>query len=96
MGKVKYVENNTIFLESSKGILAVFPVFGNGCQYYPSVTGYSSTVQKIMGQDLYHVTLAFDWRTLSPAIGYVSSRVSSFDKVVPMLRLWKSLFFNIG
>ena len=60
MGKVKYVENNTIFLESLKGILAAFPVFGNGCQYYPSVTGYSSTVQKIMGQDLYHVTLAFD------------------------------------
>ena len=31
--KVKYVENNTIFLESSKGILAPFPVLENGCQY---------------------------------------------------------------
>ena len=49
-----------------------------------------------MGQDLDHVTLAFDLITLSPAVGYVAlSRVSSFDKVVPMLRLRKSHFFNI-
>ena len=66
--KVKYVENNTIFLESSKGILAPFPVLENGCQYYLLVAGYSSTVIKIMGQDLDHVTLAFDFRTLSPDI----------------------------
>ena len=96
-GKVKYVESNVIFLESSKGVLAVFPVFENGCQYYPLVPAYSSTVHKIMGQDLDHVTLAFDLRTLSPAVGYVAlSSVSSFDKVVPMLRLRKSHFFNIG
>ena len=54
--KVKYVKNNTIFLESSKGILAAFPVLENGSQYYLLVAGYSSTVFKIIGQDLDHVT----------------------------------------
>ena len=71
--------------------MAVFPVFENGCQYYPLVATYSSTVHEIMGQDLDHITLAFDLRTLSPAVGYVAS----FNKVVPMLRLRKSHFFNI-
>ena len=69
--------------------MAVFPVFENGCQYYPLLATYSSTVHEIMGQDLDHITLAFDLRTLSPAVGYVAS----FDKVVPMLRLRKSHFF---
>ena len=68
--------------------MAVFPVFENGCQYYPLVATYSSTVHEIMGEDLDHVTLAFELRTLSPAIGCAAlSRVSSFHKVVPMLRL---------
>ena len=44
-----------------------------------------------MGEDLDHIILAFDLRTLSPTVGYVAS----FDKVVPMLRLRKSDFFNI-
>ena len=97
-GKVKYVQNSIVFLESPLGMLAVFPVFEDDChQYYPLVGGYSSTVHKIMGEDLDHVTLAFDLKTLSPAVGYVAlSRVSSFDNVIPMLRLRKSHFINIG
>ena len=73
--------------------MAVFPVFENDCQYYPLGATYSSSVHEIMGQDLDYVTLGFVLRTLSPALGYVAlSRVSSFDKVVPMLRLRKSHF----
>ena len=95
-GKVKYLENNTIFLESLKGILPIFLVFENACQYYPLGAWYSSTVHKIIGQDLHDITLAFDLRTLSPTVGYVAlSRVSSFDKVVPMLRLRKSHFLTL-
>ena len=71
--------------------MAVFLVFENGCQYYQLVATYSSTVHEIMGQDLDHITLAFDLRTLSPAIGYVAS----FDKVVPMLWLRKSHFLTL-
>ena len=41
IGKLKYVESNTLFLESSKGVLPVFPVFENGCQYYPFLVTYS-------------------------------------------------------
>ena len=33
--KIKYVENNTIFLKSPKGTLAVFLVFENRCHYCP-------------------------------------------------------------
>ena len=76
--------------------MKLFPVFKNRCQYYQLVATYSATVHGIMGQDLDHVTLAFDLRILSPAVGYVPlSRVFSFDKIVPMLRLRKSHFFNI-
>ena len=61
------------------------------------MAGYCSTVHKKMGQDLYHVILAFDLGTLAPAVGYVAlPRVSSFDKVVPMLRLRKNHFINNG
>ena len=49
-----------------------------------------------MGQDLDYVTLALVLRTLSPAVVYVAlSRVSSFDKVVPMLGLRKSHFLTL-
>ena len=47
----------------------------------------------VIVQTLEHITLAFDIRMLSPAVGYVAlSRVSSFDNVVPLLRLRKSHF----
>ena len=86
-----------LFFDSSKWILVVFSVFEKGCHYYPLVAGYTSTIHKIMGQDLDHVTLAFDLNTLSPAVGNVAlSRLFSFDKVVPKLRLRKSHFVNIG
>ena len=68
----------------------MFPVYSNGITYLP---GYSSTAHKVMGQDLPHVTLVFDIKSLSPAEEYVAlSRAPSFDKVVPMLCLRKSHF----
>ena len=52
-------------------------------------------VVSYIGQTLEHITLAFDIRMLSPAVGYVAlSRVSSIDNVVPLLRLRKSHFIN--
>ena len=49
-----------------------------------------------MGQTLAHVTLAFDLRKLSSAVGYVAiSRVDSINNVVPLLRLGKSHFINV-
>ena len=97
LGKVKWEENNTLFLDSLKGILVVFPVFENWCHYYLLVAGYTSTVHKIMGEDLEHVTLAFDLKTSSPAVVYAAlSRMSYFDKVVPMLQLRKSHFLTLA
>ena len=94
-GKIKYVEGNTIFIQTANAMVPVFPVFHNGQQYYPIVAGYASTIHKVMGQTLEHVTLAFDRRMLSPAVGYVAlSRASSLDNVVPLLRLRKSHFIN--
>ena len=95
-GKIKYFEGNIIFIQSSNKIIPVFAVFDQGQQYFPIVVGYASTVHKVMGQTLQHVTLAFDIRILSPAVGYVAlSRVSAIDNVVPLLRLRKSHFINI-
>ena len=70
-GKIKYFEGNIIFIQSSNKIIPVFTVFDQGEQYFPIVAGYTSTVHKVMGQTLQHVTLVFDIRILSPAVGYV-------------------------
>ena len=77
-GKVKYIDGNTIFVQTANVIVPVFPVYSDGQEYFPIVAGYASTIHKVMGQTLQHVTLAFDMRMLSPAVGYVAlSRVSS-------------------
>ena len=94
-GKVKYIDGNTIFVETANAMVPVFPVYTHGQEYFPIVARYASTIHKVMGQTLQHVTLAFDMRMLSPAVGYVAlSRVSSLDNVVPLLRLRKSHFIN--
>ena len=96
-GKIKYVEGNIIFIQASDKIVPVFAVYDHGEQYFPIVAGYASTVHKVMGQTLQHITLAFDIRMLSPVIGYVAlSRVSSIDRVVPLLRLRRSHFIDSG
>ena len=69
--KIKYFEGNIIFIQSSNKIIPVFAVLGQGQQYFPIVAEYASTVHKVMGQALQHVTLVFDIRILSPAVGYV-------------------------
>ena len=66
-GKIKYVEGNIIFVQASNKIIPVFAVYDNGQQYFSIVAGYASTVHKVMGQTLAHITLAFDIRMLSPA-----------------------------
>ena len=95
-GKVKHIDGNTIFIQTSNVMVPVFPVYRGREEYYPIVAGYESTIHKVMGRTLQHITLAFDMRMLSPVVGYVAlSRVSFFDNVVPLLRLRKSLFINI-
>ena len=89
------MRGNTIFIKTTNAIVPVFPVYSNGLEYFPIVAGYASTIHKVMGQSLQHVTLVFNMRMLSPAVGYVAlSRVSSLDDVVPLLRLRKSHFIN--
>ena len=92
-GKVLYCEGQIIILKCGQNIVPVFPVYCNRIPYYPIVAGYSSTIHKVMGQTLPHITLVFNCRYLSPAVGYVAlSRVSSLHNVVPMLRLRKTHF----
>ena len=70
-------------------------MYDDGKRYYPIVTGYASTVRKVMGQTLQHVTLVFDMQVLSPDVRYVALLgVSSLDNVVPLLWL-RSHFINI-
>ena len=76
-------------------MVPVFSVYRDGQEYFLIVAGYASIIHKVMGQKLQHVTLAFDTRMLSPALGYVAlSRVSSLANVVPLVRLRKSHFIN--
>ena len=95
-GKIKCIDGNTIFVETTNAIIPIFAVYDEGQEYFPLVAGYASTVHKVMGQTLKHVTLVFELRMLSPAVGYVAlSRVSSLDNVEPLLRLRRSHFINI-
>ena len=100
-GKIKYVEGIIIFIQASNKIIPVFAVYDHGEQYFPIVVGYASTVHEVMGQTLQHITLAFDIRMLSRAIGYVAlSRVSSIDGVVPEKKIsfyqsWKLKLLHI-
>ena len=76
-------------------MVPVFAVYSQGQEYFPIVAEYASTIHKVMGQTLQHVTLAFDKQILSPAVGYVAlSRISSLDNVVPLLQLRKSHIIN--
>ena len=96
MQRKRGCEGDTIFIEnSSNDIIPVFPVYFEERQFFPIVAGYAFTIHKIMGQTLEHITLVFDMRMLSPAVGYVAlSRVSSLENVVPLVRLRKSHFVN--
>ena len=95
VGKVQYCEGQHIFIKCGEKVVPVFPAYHNRQPYYPVVAGYCFTILKVMGQTLPRVTLVFDFRFLSPAVGYVAlSRVSSLDNVVPMLRLRKTRVIN--
>ena len=96
-GKVKYIDGNTIYVETNTNtIILVFAVFKDGQQYFHLIAGYASTVHKVMGQTLQHITLVFDIKMLSPAVGYVAlSRVSSLDNAVPLLQLRRLHFITI-
>ena len=94
-GRVKYIRHGIVMLENSTGIIPVFPLFTNGQSYYPLTPAYSSTVHKIMGQDLPHVTLAFEDKVLLAAVGYVVlTRVRNLGCIVPMLKLKRKHFIN--
>ena len=57
----------------------------NGQPYYPITAAYSSTVHKVMGQDMEHITLALESRVLPPAVGYVAlAPVRNLDCTVPI------------
>ena len=92
-GKVLYCEGQIIFPKCGQNIVLVFPVYCNCMSYYQIVAGYSSTIHKVMGQTLPYITLVFNCRYLTPALGYVAFlRDSSLHKVVPMLQLRKTHF----
>jgi len=93
-GTIKFCRSSTFYIESNDSLIPVFPVYKDGLPYYPLRPGYATTVHKIQGQTLSHVTLVFDRPSLTPALGYVSiSRVPSIEFVVPMLELQRSHFY---
>ena len=80
-GRVNYCQGKTIYIESSSNdIIPVFPIYSEEQQYFLILAAYATTIHKIKGQTLQHVTLILDMCMLSLAIGYVAlSRVSSLD-----------------
>lgn len=81
-------------LENSACLIPVFPVFVNGQAYYPITAACSSTVHKVMGQDIEHATLVFENKLLLAAVGYVKLRhVRNLQSIVPMLKLRRKTIF---
>ena len=84
-GTVSYRHGDVFFIQSKDVMIPVFPVYSSNVKYYPLRPAYASTVHKIQGQTLNHVTLVFDMESITCGMGYVAvSRVPSLDKVVPM------------
>ena len=86
--RVKYIQNGIIMLKNLTELILVFPLFVHGQAYYSITTAYSSTVHKVMGQDLEHVRRAFENKVLPAAVSYVAlTRVQNLDCIVPMMKL---------
>ena len=50
-GRVKYLKDETIYIEnSSNDIIPAFPVYSAEQQYFPILAAYATTIHKIMGQ----------------------------------------------
>ena len=82
-------------LKNLTELILVFPLFVHGQAYYSITTVYSSTVHKVMGQDLEHVRRAFENKVLPAAVSYVAlTRVQNLDCIVPMMKLRKKHFLN--
>ena len=93
-GTIAFFRDDTYFLRSDDQTIPIFPLFNeHQVMYYPLRSAYATTIHKIQGQTLDHVTLVFDMPSITPGMGYVAlSRVASLDRVVPMLRLTRSHF----
>ena len=98
VGRFKFFEHETLYLEVDKSIVPVFPVYKeSGVKYYPITPGYAYTVHKMQGQTLKHVTLVFKQTFANPGVGYVAlSRVKSLSQVVPLLSLYREHFIPIS
>ena len=92
-GVVHSIVGVTIFIISNEKIIPVFPGIKEKVHYYPLKPGYATTVHKIQGQTLAHVTLVFNMPRLTSAVGYVAiSRVKNLDSIKTMFLLKKSHF----
>ena len=92
-GTVAYFQGSAFFIQATDVMIPVFPVYQGNCMYYPLRPAYASTVHKIQGQTLQHVTLVFDMQSITAGMSYVAvSRVPSIDKVVPMFLLTRRHF----
>lgn len=78
-------------------LMAMIDIYRNEAMITKEKRYYKIDHFYLMGEDLEHVTLAFDLKTSSPAVVYAAlSRMSYFDKVVPMLQLRKSHFLTLA
>ena len=70
-GKVLYCDGEITFFKCRQNIVPIFPVYCNRIPYYPIAACYLSTIHKVIGQTLPHLSLVFNCRYFSPAVGYV-------------------------
>ena len=95
-GTVSFHHGDVVFIKSKDVIIPVFPVYSNNIKYYPLRYAYVSTVHKIKGQTLEHVTLVFVMKLITYGMGYIAaSRVDSLDKVVSMFPLTRQHFLPV-
>ena len=56
--KIKYIDGNTIFVETTNAIIPVFAMYDKRQEYFPLVAGYASTVHSY-GTDIETCNLSF-------------------------------------
>ena len=95
VGTIERMEKCTIYVRLRNGcLLGIYKIFREGTCYYPIMPGYCSTIYKVQGKTLNHITIWFDNDIISPGTGYTAlSRVRKL-KDISFLRRPKKLHFT--
>ena len=92
---VKYIRNKNIIVKTSLNhLLTIYPITDkDGVIFYPIKPNYASTIYKVQGQTLPHVTVWFDTNFVGPGTAYVACSRTAYISQLLFLQKPKPCHF---